>query len=155
MQPSWDGTVDETSLEWAQVIEFRKDKNSVRSFRRLLHWLDAELVGKSPQFLEDWLERRLEEYRLTLRIHGIRTKQGILETMVDEKTLLSGAASAAIGAATAGQLWAALAGLSTVLARVGLRIWKDRVDLLELKAKHPEIAFVHEIEREVGRGKAT
>lgn len=44
--------VDEGQLTWDQVFEFRADSESKSAFRRLRHWLDAEMVAKPATFVE-------------------------------------------------------------------------------------------------------
>ena len=44
--------VEEKSLEWKQVLEFRRDEKALGEYRRLIHWLDGSMVGKSISYLE-------------------------------------------------------------------------------------------------------
>jgi hypothetical protein len=43
--------VDEGQLSWEQVMEFRADGEMRGKYKRLLHWLDKEMTGKSPSFI--------------------------------------------------------------------------------------------------------
>ncbi len=80
--------VDEQSLTWKQVREFRADQEAREKYRRLLHWLDKEMVGKSQQFVEDEISQKLTGYEWALNKHGMETALGAIEEFLDAKHLL-------------------------------------------------------------------
>ena len=80
--------VDERKITWQQVIEFRKDKRSLQKYRRFLHWLDKDMIGKSFAFIEDDIAIKLEDYKSSLKKHGVKTIIGTIEEIIDGKYLL-------------------------------------------------------------------
>jgi hypothetical protein len=45
--------VDEECLSWEQVQEFRQDSEVKADYRRFIHWLDSQMVGKTYQYVID------------------------------------------------------------------------------------------------------
>lgn len=89
--------VREECLEWSQVLEFRRDAVVVKQYRRLLHWLDSSLVGRSEQFIEDEIATRLAEYDRAIAKHGLQTLLGSISDLLDPK-LITGLAAAGAAA---------------------------------------------------------
>ena len=63
----------EKDLSWEQVAELRKNQDAKAKCRRLLHWLDADMAGKSVGFISDRLATSLANYEKAVRKHGIKT----------------------------------------------------------------------------------
>jgi hypothetical protein len=139
--------VDENTLSWDQVIEFRKDRLSQKSYRRLVRWLDLEMVGRPIPAIEDEIEKRLEDYEWALKKHGITLVLGALTTILDWKTLLTASTSAAFAAFTAGKFAAALSAIGTAAVRCAISITNAMIDREDLKMKNAEIAFVHQVKK--------
>jgi hypothetical protein len=142
--------VDEHRLTWEQVLEFRKDVKAKRTFRRLVHWLDAEMVGKPLPFIEDEIAQRLEGYEWAVKKHGLETLIGSLSAALDSKILLTGAGALAAGH-TIGQDWIGmLTGASIVVGNCAVHFAREVLDIEQTKRSHPEIHFVHEVKKFVG-----
>jgi len=80
--------VDEEQLSWEQVIEFRADEENRKKYRRFLHWLDKDMIGKSQSFIEDEIAIKLDDYERALKKYGIKTILGTIEEGFDEKMFL-------------------------------------------------------------------
>jgi hypothetical protein len=52
--------VSESDLTWEQVREFRSDLKNRERYRRLVHWFDKEMAGKTLPFIQDELALRAE-----------------------------------------------------------------------------------------------
>jgi len=111
--------VDEKQLTWEQVIEFRKDNENKQKYRRLLHWLDKDMVGKSRAFIQDDIAMKLEDYEWAIKKHGIKTVIGTIEETLDAKHLAG--ASGIVGSFTyAGHpVLGMLVGAGLILERLG------------------------------------
>lgn len=81
--------VDEKKLDWEQVLEFRKDNQALKNYRRLLHWLEADMLARSQSFVEDEIAIRLERYESTLNKHGLKTKIGLAQAALDNQSLIT------------------------------------------------------------------
>jgi len=131
------GIVDETTITWEQVFSFREDIEAQDKYRRLIHWLDKEMIGKSQAFIEDEIAIRLKDYYSAIRKHGIKTIAGLLSSLV---------APPIIAAFFAGGSYLAplLAGVS-LTAGVVVRLVRASVNIEDTKRSYQEIAFVHEV----------
>ncbi|HEX7152398.1 MAG TPA: hypothetical protein VF618_12995 [Thermoanaerobaculia bacterium] len=145
--------VEEEALTWEQIVELRRDATMLRHFRRLMHWLDAELVGKSSSFIQDEIANRLEEYEAVIKKHGFTTRLGMLESVLDSNTLLGGSAAVASLSYAADFNWALIGGGAVLVGRAAVSIAKATINARELRrTTHPEIAFVAEVKNRINRG---
>jgi hypothetical protein len=144
--------VDEESLEWEQVLEFRKDEKARQHYRQLIHWLDWDCVGKSPALIQEAVAKKLSDYQAALENHGIRTKLGVLATVLSASTLI---ASGAVVVATAPLALIPLLGAIVPLAGYGvLQVVKSRTDLDDLtRGPNAEVAFIHDVRAIAGHEK--
>jgi hypothetical protein len=143
--------VDEHQLQWDQVVEFREDPKAKKAYRRLLHWLDKEMLGKSTAFVEDEISSRMEDYRASMRKHGISTVKGVLERAMSGETLAKAAAAAGGGAGLTGEaIWAAFAGAGYFVGDAIVSVLQAHLELQDELEKHRDISFVCEAQRRFG-----
>jgi hypothetical protein len=139
---------DEAALSWEQVLEFRRDADMARKYRRLLQWFDVDMTGKSLGAIEDAVVQQLEEYEQALHKHGIATTLGALESLLDPK-FVAGASALMAGLAFARDLpTAALMTTSLAIGRFACTIGRGLFDLQNDQkrfASTSPIAFVHEL----------
>lgn len=144
--------VEEDSLSWDQVREFRIDKENRKLYRKLLHWLEKDLLGRPQSFIEDELSIKLENYESALKKHGIKTILGAISETLDGKYMLGAAGVAAAGSIlenpTLGLLAAGIITLGKVAAKIA-EVFIDRDDAE--KGPDSEIAWVYEIKHELNR----
>jgi hypothetical protein len=142
------GIVDEGASSWAQVIEFRKDVDACRKYRRFLHWLDRDMVGKSLGYVQDEIADRLEDYRWALKKHGLKVITGTIEETLDGRYLV-GASGAAASLSLAGYpTLGILAGAGLMLGKVVVKLAENRINYTDLKrGAESAICWVHEVER--------
>ena len=140
--------VDEKQLMWDQVIEFRSDKENQKKYKRLLHWLDKEMTGRTPHFIEEEIAIKLDDYESALRKHGIRTIAGIVEETIDGK-LITGvtAATGAINLAGHPAL-GFLVGAGIVIGKVMMRLIQVKLDFDDMESGlNSEISWVYEAKK--------
>lgn len=140
--------VEESSLSWEQVLEFRQDIESRAKYRRLVRWIDNELKTKSPSEILDIIAIRLDDYQWGLKKHGVKTVLGSLSCVLDPKFLAS--AAAVVGASTlaGGELWAALSTTTLTVGRAALSFGKSYIDSLDERRKdNYEVAYIHDIKK--------
>ncbi len=133
---------DEESLPWDQVLTFRADNESRRKYRRLLHWLDGSMLGKSQPFIEDEISQRLEDYERALKKHGIKTVIGTIEEALDGKYILGAGAFALVGH----PILAVLATGLLVAGKIAVKLLRTSraYDDVE-RGVNSEISWVHEV----------
>jgi len=140
--------VDEDSLTWEQVQEFRKDTEARAKYKRLVRWIDEELKTKSPAAVQDLIAIRLDDYEWSIKKHGMKTKLGALSCVLDPKFLV--AASTVVGASTlaGGELWAALSAATVTIGGAAVSFGKACIDALDERRKENyEVAYIHDIKK--------
>lgn len=140
--------VDEQQLTWEQVIEFRDDEQTKQKYRRLLHWLDRDMVGKSEAFIHDEICQRLEDYESSLKKHGVKTVVGIIQEVLDGK-YLAGVSDVSSPFVLAGHpTLGVLAGAGLIVARVVVKIAQVLLDFDDVeRGPNSEISWVYEVKR--------
>lgn len=80
----------EESLTWEQVIDFKEDKQSIDKIRNLKNWMIG-LDGKSNAEIQEKIEKSIEDYKDSIRKHGIRTRMGAITTLMSATSAFVGA----------------------------------------------------------------
>ncbi len=138
--------IDEDQLSWEHVGAIREDPNAVRQLKRMLHWLDAEMSGKSLAFIKDDINLRIDEFEDVTKKHGIKLIKGAFGTLLDVNlwnTLIGTVIGSSIDPHAG-----ALIGFSAGLTLQGTRVVFETINLhKELKATRDAspIAFLHKI----------
>jgi hypothetical protein len=138
-------------ITWDQVIELRRDKESRKKYRRFLHWLDKEMIGKSQAFIEDEIAQRLEDYKSALKKQGIKTVIGTIEEILSGDILKPAIASGII-AITTDPLLGILAGTGLFISSVAVKLAKKKIEYEEVeKGPNSEISWVYEVKERVDK----
>ena len=139
---------DERNLMWEQVSEFRADKENRQKYKRFLHWLDKEMVGKSQDFVENEISTRLEDYEQALKKHGIKTVVGIIEELLDGKYLREAFGIAEILRLAGHPDLGVFAGSLLVGGRVTVKLVKTWLDFDDVeRGANAEISWVYEAKK--------
>lgn len=140
--------VNEDRITWDQVLEFRRDDSARRKYRRLIRWIDGELLESDKARVEDLIAKRLEDYEWSLKKHGLRASLGTVSALIDPKFLASTTAATATAAAAGGALWATLAAASLTIGRAVVSFGTAAIDGAEYRRKHNyEVAYVSDLKR--------
>lgn len=143
--------VDDTKLSWEQIIEFRRDKESVRKYRELRLWLQSGLKANSVTEAADIIGTKLAAYDWAMRKHGLITLQGALTFVLDYRQAGVAALAVAGGNAAAGPIFGALAGGLVITGQItawALGRYIDREDVK--RGANCEVAFIHDINKRFG-----
>lgn len=140
--------VDEKRLTWEQVLQFRSDRDALQKYRRLVHWLDKDMVAKPQAFIEDEIAERLENYERSLAKHGIKTIVGTVQEALDGK-LLAGASAIAGSFTLAGHpTLGVLAGTGLLVGKVAIRLAETFLNLDDIaRGSNSEISWVYEVKQ--------
>ncbi|MHC4247738.1 MAG: hypothetical protein ACYS9X_01290 [Planctomycetota bacterium] len=140
--------VDERQLTWDQVLEFRKDGQAKRDFRRMMRWLDMEMEEKSVAYVESEISERLEAYEKAIAKHGLKWKLGKCA-----RTVLPSAGGTPMSQVVDSPVVGALGAGFLAGAGVIAYMTEEKLDIQDAGRKAPpEVAFVHEV-KELGEGK--
>ena len=74
--------VIEEGLTWDQVLEFRRDKESVRKYRDLHLWIQTALSSTTPQAIDDLVGQKLDDYTWAIRKHGLSTRLSAVTSLI-------------------------------------------------------------------------
>lgn len=80
-------TIIEEKLEWEQVIDFKKDKRSVKKLRKFRNWANRELLEKDKTVIISEYEEALDNYKNAIKKHGIATTVGGFSTVLSSSAL--------------------------------------------------------------------
>lgn len=141
--------VSESDLTWEQVREFRSDLKNRERYRRLVHWFDKEMAGKTLPFIQDELALRLSDYERALKKHGVVTITGTLSAILDWKSVASGSAAAgAVSLLSGDSSLAAVAGLAISVGKTAVSVVESRLRLDDLRCgPGSEVAFAYEVRK--------
>jgi hypothetical protein len=135
--------ISEDGLTWEQVVEFRRDSAAKLSLRRMLHWLDGEMVGKSLSYIEEDVAIRLKDYDESVRKHGLHTVVGTLSALLDSKFLENAATVTGVSALLSGGIGALIAGAALTVSKASVHLAEVKIDAEEERSKAAgPIAFV-------------
>ena len=131
--------VDVTHTSWDQILEFRRDKNSVKKLRKLRLFFRENYSGKDHEFIADDLAVRLDDYENTTKDWGFETFRSTLSMLLSSKTLASSGSAALVSILFGVPNVAAAVGIAGALAELGkisLHIAKHRYGLNTLRRDH-------------------
>lgn len=138
--------VDEDKLSWPQVLEFRRDKEARSKYRRFIHWLDAEMVGRDTTYIADDIANRLDGYRWALRKHGITTLISCLSSLLDPRFAMAVSSASLAMALSVDKLSALATAVTAAIGQVTVTLAKGAIDLNDARrGAGSEIAFIHEV----------
>lgn len=142
--------IDEEKLVWEQVQQFREDEDVRKKYRKLIHWLDAEMVGKSQAFIRDEISKRLDDYEWALKKHGIETLLGSISDVLDGKFLAGASATGAVLSLLDEPGLAALTATGLVLSKAIVGISERLVALEDIRrGPNSEVAYIHEARKQL------
>jgi hypothetical protein len=136
--------IDTSNCEWAQILEFRKDKIAAGKLRNLRLHITNEYHGKDRAFIEDDLHKRLDEYQSIIDEWGFETLSGSIGMLLSSKALAGGAAGSLVSILAGAPLSAALSLAGAVLLEAGkvtLHVQKQRFALRHVLQRNP-VSFV-------------
>jgi hypothetical protein len=143
---------DEKQLTWEQVVEFRKDEDNRRKYKRFLRWLDKEMVGKSQKFIEDEIAIKIDDYERALKKYGIKTILGTIEEGLDGKYLL-GASNVSSSMIFAGHpVLGILLGGGLVVGKISIKLIQIKLGFDDIeRGANSEISWVYEVKESSGK----
>lgn len=131
---------DTTHATWRQIIEIRKDKESLSKLRRLRTFIFQNYQGKPVNFIKDDLMNRIELYETTAKQLGLKTSDAALKIVFNSGTLVANTAatiaSVLSGASATIPLSLGIAS-AFLLGNVGLEIRSYKREVYKFKQENP------------------
>jgi len=135
--------VDTSQAEWDQIIDLRRDSESQNRLRNLRLFLYTNYQGKSVDYIQDDLGRRLHAYELARKKFGFEIVTSCFSTLLESKNVYSAIAGGFVAGLVGGLSAAATAGTIIEVGKVALEFAKRRYQFKEMTQNH-ELAFVIE-----------
>ena len=135
--------IDTSKVKWEKIIEYRKDKESMKKIRNLRLFLHTNYQGKSLAFIEDDLGKRLDVYNDTCKDWGFETLASTISVVMDSKNLISLLAGSACAELFGGPVAALVTGAGIEIGQVSLNIAKRKHAFNKLKRDH-DLAYIIE-----------
>lgn len=129
---------------WNKIIEFRKDKESKNKLRNLRLFLHTNYERKSRAFIEDDIEKRLDDYYYTCKNYEFETITSTLSTALDSKNLqftIVASAGAAIWGKPIVAAGTILTGAVIELGKILIELCKKKHAFHKIKQQH-ELAYI-------------
>lgn len=132
--------VDANSLTWEQIIEIRKDKDSITALRNLRMFLYKNFKDeKSVAYVEDILLNLIDEYKTTAKKWGFSTLKQSLSIGLNEAMILGvGSSLAALLCKTSFSV-AVLAGAVATIGQITINFserYKEKIENLHNNPVH-------------------
>jgi hypothetical protein len=80
--------IDTSNVEWKSILDIRKDKDFKRKLRNFRLFINENYQGKSPIYVRDSLEKKMEEYEDACRKHGLQLVLSSVSQTLDSKSML-------------------------------------------------------------------
>jgi hypothetical protein len=132
--------VDLEATDWDHILEFRRDPLAQEKLRRFRLFLFETYLGKSKQYIEDDISKRLEDYHQTITSWGFETRQGVMNSILTSKSLaaaLSGSAAALLVVGAVPASLAAMGGVAVEIGKITLQLRKRHNDLRNMLRENP------------------
>lgn len=135
------GLIDTDRTEWEQILELRRDADSLKKLRNVKLFMQNNYQGKGKEFIEDDLGKRLDDYNNTCKDHGLETCMSAFTVILDARHLQTAIA----GGVAAAFLGSPITGLGTAvcleLGHITLEVAKRKHAFNKLKRDH-ELAYI-------------
>ncbi len=145
--------VNEDHLDWEQILQFRRDKESVRKYRDLRLWLQHSLNAESEQHATDLISQKIDDYRWAIEKHGMQTfSEGITQIYDWKDVATAGATSSVVAMLGGGPIASALVAALTVAPKIVAWVTDRRVALKDVeRGENREIAIIYEAQERFGK----
>lgn len=127
--------VETDSASWEQILEIRRDDRSIRELRNLRVFLGQNFSGKSRSYVQDVLEKKVDDYQTACKRHGFNLIADSFRALLDSKSLLGCAA------VTAAAILSGEKKIADAAACVGVILETSKFILSLAKAKHDLTSF--------------
>jgi len=145
--------IDTERIDINKLLSFRADTEAKARLRRLLFFAYENYAGKSRQFIEDDIGRRLDDYRDAVKKWGFETKKAVLSTIMNSKLVAGGVAGSFLTAYFHEPMIAIASGVGAVGAAIGeiaVQVGQRRFDIREMIANNP-VSYIEYVKQTLDR----
>jgi hypothetical protein len=141
--------VDTSKLTFPQIMEFRKDKDTMNKMRKFRLFAYEQYSGKDRAYIEDDIQQRLTDYDAAVKSCGFETTYKTLSFLFESKVLIGAFATAAVSllmgnAQVAREAFAA--GAMIEVGKLSLEYARRRHELKKICAENP-ISYIADVKQ--------
>lgn len=137
--------VNEDNLDWEQVQQFRDDPEAKKKYRKFIHWLDKEMIGKEQSYVQDEIAGKLEGYEWALKRHGIKTVKGAIFRIINKDAIIK---AGSVGAGfMSGEWLLTLPAITMALGDAVVSVMDYKLKKKDILHNHEDIAYIHEVKK--------
>ena len=138
--------IDSSKLTLSQIMEFRKDKETMNKMRKFRLFAYEQYSGKEKAYVEDDLQKRLADYNAVVKSCGFETTYKTLSFLFESKMIIGTFATCAVSllmgnAQLAREAFAT--GAVIELGKLSLEYAKQRHELKKICLENP-ISYIAE-----------
>jgi hypothetical protein len=141
--------IDTSKVEWEQILDIRKDKDFSNKLRNFRLFLNENYEGKSPNFVRDSLEKKMEEYEDACKMHGLQLVLSSISQTLDSKSILGYLGLITVGI-LAGQQnivnAALLGGIIVEIGKVTVQVTQKHLEYLSSR-ENKELAYLIKLKK--------
>ena len=117
--------IDTNKATWEQILEIRKNKKMRNMIKGLRLFLFANYMGKPKSYVEDDINKRIEDYDDAVKQMGMETRLSIIEGVLSSNNLLSivgtGFLATFIGGPVAGIMTSSILEIGKIAIKIAKR----------------------------------
>ncbi|MCS4316607.1 hypothetical protein M2407_000906 [Serratia sp. BIGb0234] len=148
--------IDTKETSWEQIMEIRDDPNLRKSFRNLKIMMHSNYSGKSLDYIDDDMHRRIEQYEQASKAMGLKTISSYISQIKNSsatKTAVTLGVAAAIMRLKGIEVPNIMTGLSFAaitaeLLQFGIEIKLRGNEIVKLKNENP-VAFIIDARKKI------
>jgi hypothetical protein len=124
-------------VTWDEIIEFRKDKESVRKLRQLRLFMHDTYQNKPAEYVCDDLMRRIDDYNDVVKQWRFKATVQSMQAVLSLKSLPAAAVAALMAQLGSTISMAAAVGTILELTNIGMSILEKRDELSQIQNSNP------------------
>ncbi|WP_319550012.1 hypothetical protein [Desulfogranum marinum] len=138
--------INDSKASWTQILDFRKDEESIRKYRDLRLWLKESLSASSIQEASDIIGQKLEDYEWALTKHGFSTVQNAITYVLNYKQAGVATMAGVAGSYFAGPLGSMFASGVVIVGQVTAWTMNRYIEKEDVKrGPGREVAYIQDI----------
>jgi hypothetical protein len=143
---------DVSRCSWEQILEFRRDDEARDKLRRLRLFAYENYAGKSKDYIEDDILKRIADYDQAIKQWGFETTQSALNMLLNSKIMggaLTGSLVSTLFGAPTLAVATGVAGGALEIGRIALEVSKQRFALRKLITENP-VSYISHVRSKLG-----
>lgn len=141
--------IETSKITWRQILEIKKDKESISKLRRLRTFIYQSYKDKPSAFIQDDLLNRIEVYEMTAKQLGLKTTDSTFKIIFNSSSLVATTTATIATALSGAPVTIPLAlgvGSAFMLGNIGLELRSHKRDLHKFKQENP-VTYLAEIKQ--------